>query len=232
MLINTTYEIQHDKTNEKKTVHRNHIVPYYPKEEKIQELVENYVVPDDTDDFYTQYNKHIMSKSNAYGGAQYIAISQWPLVETQPAINSNATLQSTYIIEATPTKDSGLESLQTRADNTTHLQGTSSSNFLPQRISTPYPMQNMYSPNSPEQENFSSPPDKASEVKATRQLFPELAHNSPISSPHNSTPTAPPNISNLPDANEILSRPQRNRKASTFFGEPIPSDLIHKLKKK
>ena len=45
MLTNTTYEIQHDKTNEKKTVHRNHIVPYYPKEEKIQELVENYVVP-------------------------------------------------------------------------------------------------------------------------------------------------------------------------------------------
>ena len=34
MLTNTTYEIQHDKRNEKKTVHRNHIVPYYPKEEK------------------------------------------------------------------------------------------------------------------------------------------------------------------------------------------------------
>ena len=45
MLTNTTYQIQHDKTNEKKTVHRNHIVPYYPKEEKIQELVQNYVVP-------------------------------------------------------------------------------------------------------------------------------------------------------------------------------------------
>ena len=54
MLTNTTYEIQHDKTNEKKTVHRNHIVPYYPIEKKIQELVENYVVPDDTDDYYTQ----------------------------------------------------------------------------------------------------------------------------------------------------------------------------------
>ena len=34
MLTNTTYEIQHDKTNEKKTVHRIHIVPHYPKEEK------------------------------------------------------------------------------------------------------------------------------------------------------------------------------------------------------
>ena len=54
MLTNTTYEIQHVQTNEKKTVHRNHIVPYYQKEEKIQELVENYVVPDDTDFYYTQ----------------------------------------------------------------------------------------------------------------------------------------------------------------------------------
>ena len=63
MLTNTTYEIQHDKTNEKKTVHRNYIVPYYPKEETIQELVENYVVPDDTDDYYTHYNKHKIAKS-------------------------------------------------------------------------------------------------------------------------------------------------------------------------
>ena len=232
MLTNTTYEIQHDKTNEKKTVHRNHIVPYYPKEEKIQELVENYVVPDDTDDYYTQYNKHNISKSNAYRGAQLIAISKWPLIETQPTINSHIILQPPYNVEATPTKDSGLESLQTRADNTTHIQGTSSSDFLPPRISTPYPMQNMYSPNSPQQENFSTPPDNTSKFKAKCKLFPQASHNSPTSSPHNSTPTASPNVSNLPDANEVLSRPQRNRKAPTFFGEPIPSDLIQKLKEK
>ena len=39
MLTKTTYEIQHDETNVMKTVHRNHKVPYYPKEEKIPELV-------------------------------------------------------------------------------------------------------------------------------------------------------------------------------------------------
>ena len=91
----------------------------------------------------------------------------------------------------------------------------------------------MYSPNSPQQENFSTPPpDNTSKFKATRKLFPQATHNSPTSSPYTPTPTASPNISNLPDANEILSRPQRNGKAPTFFGEPIPSDLIHKLKKK
>ena len=110
-------------------------------------------------------------------------------------VNPSTTLQPTFNVEATPTKDSGLESLQTRVGNTTHIQGTSSSNFLPPRISTPYPIQNMYSPNSPQQENFSSPPNNTSKFKATRKLFPQATHNSPTSSPYNPTPTASPNIS-------------------------------------
>ena len=232
MLTNTTFEIQHDKTNEKKTVHKNHIVPYYPKEEEIQDLVENYVVPDDTDDYYTHYNKHNIAKSNAHRGRQHIAISQWPLVEMQHTTNPNTTLQPTFNVEATPAKkDSGLESLQTRLDsNNTHIQGTSSSNFLPQRISTRYPIQNMYSSNSPQQENFATPPDNTSKFKATRKLFPQATHNSSTSH-YNSTPTASPNISNLRDANEVMRRPESNGKAPTFFDEPIPSNLINKLKK-
>ena len=178
MLTNSTYEIQHDKTNEKKTVHRNHIVPYYPKEEKIQELVLNYIVPDDTYDYYTQYNKRNIARSKAQRSAQHIAISQWPLVETQHTVNPSNTLQPTFNVEATPTKDSGLESLQTRVDNTTHIQGTSSSNFLPTHFN-PYPMQNMYSPNSPQQEKFSTPSDNTSKFKATRKLFPQATHSSP-----------------------------------------------------
>ena len=68
----------------------------------------------------------------------------------------------------------------------------------------------MYSSNSPQQENFSTPPDNASKFKATRKLFPRATHNSLTSSPFNPILTASPNISNLPDANELLSRPQRN----------------------
>ena len=52
------------------------IVPYYPKKEKIQELVENYVVPDDTDDYYIQYKKHNIVRSNAQSGEKHIVISQ------------------------------------------------------------------------------------------------------------------------------------------------------------
>ena len=89
----------------------------------------------------------------------------------------------------------------------------------------------MYSPNSPQQEKFSTPPANTSKFNATRIFFSQETHNSPISSPYNSTPTTSSNISNLPNANEIMSRPQRNRKAPTFFCEPIPSGLLHKLKK-
>ena len=232
MLTNTTYEIHHDKTNERcKTVHRNHIVPYYSKEEKIKELVENYVVPDDTDDYYTHYNKQNIAISNSRRGTQHNVISQWPLVGTQQTANPNTTLLPTSKIEATPTKDSVLEALQTRLDNNnTHIQATSSSNSLPPRISTPYPVQNMYSPNNPKQEKFSTAPDNASKIKATRKLFPQATPDSAKSSHYDSTPTASTKISNLPDTNEVLSRPQRNKKAPKFFGESIPSDLPHKLK--
>ena len=67
----------------------------------------------------------------------------------------------------------------------------------------------MFSTNSPQQENFSTPPDNANKFIATRILFP-LATHSLTSSPYNSTPTTSPNISNLPDANEVLDRPQLN----------------------
>ena len=52
----------------------------------------------------------------------------------------------------------------------------------------------MYSPNSPQQENFSTPPHNTSKFKATSKLFPQATHNSPTSLPYNSTPTASPNF--------------------------------------
>ena len=96
----------------------------------------------------------------------------------------------------------------------------------------PYSFQhytNTHSPNSPQQENFFTPLDNANEIRATRKLFHQTTQKCPLSSPCSSTPRAS-NKSNLLDAIEVLSRPQRNRKAPTFFGEPISSDLIYKLK--
>ena len=95
------------------------------------------MVTGDTDDYYTHYNTHNIAKSNAQGGAQQIVISQWPLVVTQHTANPNTALQPTYNVEATPANDPGSESLQSRVDNNTHIQSTSSSNFLPHAFKRP-----------------------------------------------------------------------------------------------
>ena len=47
-ITNTTYQIQDDKDPTLfKTVHRNHLVEYYPKEESLPPMIEEYV-PSDT----------------------------------------------------------------------------------------------------------------------------------------------------------------------------------------
>ena len=41
-ITNTTHEIQRDETQQKRVVHRNNIVEYFPKEKEIQPLIANY----------------------------------------------------------------------------------------------------------------------------------------------------------------------------------------------
>ena len=46
-ITNTTYQIQDDKDPTiLKTVHRNHLVEYYTKEESLPPMIEEYVPPD------------------------------------------------------------------------------------------------------------------------------------------------------------------------------------------
>ena len=53
----TTYQIPDDKDQYKtKTVHRNHLVEFYPKEESLQAMIEEYVPHDQRhDDFYERF---------------------------------------------------------------------------------------------------------------------------------------------------------------------------------
>ena len=56
-ITNTTYQIQDDKdTTFIKTVHRNHLVEYYPKEGSLPAMIEEYVTSDHQDDnFYERF---------------------------------------------------------------------------------------------------------------------------------------------------------------------------------
>ena len=65
-ITNTTDQIQDDKDPTKlKTVHRNHLVEYYPKEESLPPVIEGYV-PSDTHrgDFYEQFMEPRVQKLN------------------------------------------------------------------------------------------------------------------------------------------------------------------------
>ena len=65
-ITNTTYQIQDDKDPTIfKTVHRNHLVEYYPKEESLPPMIEEYV-PSDThrDDFYERFMERRVQQLN------------------------------------------------------------------------------------------------------------------------------------------------------------------------
>ena len=68
-LTNTTYQIQDDKDLLiLKTVHRNHLVEYYPKEETLPPMREEYVPMDKRhDDFYERFMEQRIQKMNNPG---------------------------------------------------------------------------------------------------------------------------------------------------------------------
>ena len=65
-ITNTTFQIQDDKDPTiSKTVHRNHLVEYYPKEETLPPMIEEYVPMDRRpDDFYERFMEQRIQKIN------------------------------------------------------------------------------------------------------------------------------------------------------------------------
>ena len=68
-VTNTTYQFQDDKDPTIfKTVHRNHLVEYYPKEETLPPMIEEYVPMDrHPDDFYERFMEQRTQKINNPG---------------------------------------------------------------------------------------------------------------------------------------------------------------------
>ena len=68
-VTNTTYQIQDDKDpTTLETVHRNHLVEYYPKEETLPPMIEEYVPMDRRHgDFYERFMEQRFQKINSSG---------------------------------------------------------------------------------------------------------------------------------------------------------------------
>ena len=92
-VTSTTYQIQDDKdTSIVKTVHRNHLVEYYPKQESLPVMIEEYVPPDQRhDDFYERFLEQRIGKLNSFNeplAADPIPFPVRPL-PTAPTITSH-----------------------------------------------------------------------------------------------------------------------------------------------
>ena len=92
-VTSTTYQIQDDKDPSiTKTVHRNHLVEYYPKEESLPAMIDEYVPHDQRhDDFYERFLEQRIGKLNSFTTPPAEDTIPFPirLVPTAPAIASH-----------------------------------------------------------------------------------------------------------------------------------------------
>ena len=82
-VTSTTYQIQDNKDPSiTKTVHRNHLVEYYPKEESLPAMIEKYVSHDQRhDDFYERFLERRIGKMNSF--TEPLAADLIPFISNQ-----------------------------------------------------------------------------------------------------------------------------------------------------
>ena len=105
----TTYQIQDDKDPTiLKTVHRNHLVEYYPKEETLPPMIEKYVPMDRRhDDFYERFMEQRFQKINNPGQSSTEDSLPFPV---EPLRTAPATLPQKRV--SNTSSDSGVNSPQ------------------------------------------------------------------------------------------------------------------------
>ena len=106
-VTSTTYQIQDDKDPSIiKTVHRNHLVEYYPKEESLPSMIEEYVPHDQRhDDFYERFLEQRIGKMNSFTVPPTGDTIPFPIrpLPTAPAVASHKR-------DSITTSDSGVSS--------------------------------------------------------------------------------------------------------------------------
>ena len=127
-VTNTTYQIQDDKDPTiLKTVHRNHLVEYYPKEESLPPMIQEYVRMDRRqDDFYERFMEQRVQKTNSPGQSSTEVSLPFPIepLRTAPAILPQKRVSNT-------SSDSGVNSPQVLSPAMPVTPGTSQSYPMP-----------------------------------------------------------------------------------------------------
>ena len=108
-VTNTTYQIEDDKDpTTLKTVHRNHLVDYCPKEETLPPMIEEYVPMDRRhDDFYERFMEQRFQKINSPGASSMEDSLPFPI---EPLRTAPVTLPQKRV--SNTSSDSGVHSPQ------------------------------------------------------------------------------------------------------------------------
>ena len=107
-ITNTTYEIREDANPDNvKTTHRNDLIEYFAKEERLPPLITNYAVISRDSDFYKHLVNWQIEQNNS--GKEKHSLEVMPFVITP--IQNNSDSQQKDDIEFSPRADSGIHSL-------------------------------------------------------------------------------------------------------------------------
>ena len=107
-ITNTTYEIRDDANPENvKITHRNHLIEYFPKEERLPPLIAKYAPIETDSDFYKHLVKTQIDKYN--NGEERHSLDMMPFIIT-PLQNDPPIQNQKENIEFSPKADSGIQS--------------------------------------------------------------------------------------------------------------------------
>ena len=81
-ITEVTYGIQNDFTNEKKIINGNHIVEYFPKEQKMPKLLQEYSSDLFSSDFYDHITNQQINSFNKPKQVENLQYQFWPVVNS------------------------------------------------------------------------------------------------------------------------------------------------------
>ena len=149
-----TYGIENDFTNEKKTVHCNHIVEYCPKEQQMPKLLQVYSSDLFSSDFYDHIKNQQINSFNKPKQVENLQYQFWPVVnngyqQMTDNIPTNEDQNKTFVHEQS--LDSGRETMHLR----TSFDATAiDQNLRPIRSSTPYPVDKTPNPSTSQSSSY------------------------------------------------------------------------------
>ena len=204
-ITNTTYEIREAANPDNvKTTHRNRLIEYFPKKERLPPLITNYAVISRDSDFYKDLVNSQIKQNNS--GKEKYSLDVMPFVITP--IQNSSDKQQKDDIEFSPRADSGI-----------HSPASSMQQSPRSQISSPYENRAM----------FPLPEFQSQTLPMTP--IPRQPHGlqNPIHDSQPSNSNTPPNLTSATDRGKIAHFATKVRKK---YKRNDPNSSLRKLGRK